>query len=117
MLIHRSVGLADWPETEVVGPPDQHTVEPRYNDPLVQQGLIPSSQLANRLADAFHPLLRRDRTEVRAPGLRRIAPTKRVAQEVELLFRQFTDPRLRFVYRQLQLRHDVSHPRQKLPPL
>jgi len=27
VLIHRPIGLADWPETEVVGPPDHRTVE------------------------------------------------------------------------------------------
>jgi hypothetical protein len=75
--------------------------------------LIPSSRFANRRADAEHPLLRGNRTDVRAPGLRRIAPTKRVTQKVELLFRQFTDPRLRFVHRQFQLRHHVPHRRQR----
>ena len=28
-----------------------------------------------------------------APGIRRIAPTKRVSQKVELLFRKFAEPR------------------------
>jgi superfamily II DNA/RNA helicase len=80
---------------------------------LVQQSLLPSGHFTNRLADADHPLLRGNRTNVRAPCLRRIAPTERVSQKVELLFRQFADPRLRFIHRQLQLRHDVSHPSQR----
>jgi hypothetical protein len=58
---------------------------------LIQQSLLPSSHFANRLADADHPLLRGNRTQVRAPCLRRIAPTKRVPQKVEFLFRQFAD--------------------------
>jgi hypothetical protein len=32
-----------------------------------------------------------------------------VTQKVEFLFRQFADPRLGFIHRQLQLGHDVSH--------
>jgi hypothetical protein len=32
-----------------------------------------------------------------------------VSQEIELLFRQITDPRLLFVHRQLQLRHHHPH--------
>src|SRR6266581_6904895 len=113
MAFHGSVGFADWPETEVVRPPDHRTVELLYHPSLVQQDLIPSGHLANRLADAHHPLLRRNRPQVGTPRLRRIASTKRVSQKVELLFRQFADPRLRFIHRQLQLRHDVSHPSQR----
>src|ERR1700719_1188758 len=105
--------MADWPETEVVGPSNYRAVELRYYYLLVQQSLLPSGHFANRLADADHPLLRGNRTDVRAPCLRRIAPTKRVTQKVEFLFRQFADPRLRFIHRQLQLRHDVSHPGQR----
>src|ERR1700739_3582058 len=104
--------MADWPETEVVGPSNHRAVELSYHCRLVQQSLIPSGHCANRFADAGHPLLGGNRTHVRAPCLRRIAPTKRVSQKVELLVRQFTDPRLRFIHRQLQLRHDVPHPGQ-----
>src|SRR5207302_5511158 len=64
---------------------------------------------ADRLTDALHALLRWNRADIGASRLWRVAPSERVTQKVELLFRQLTDPRLRFVHRQLQLRHDVSH--------
>ena len=54
VTVHRSIGRADCPETEVVGPPNHRTVELRYHYLLVQQSLIPSSHFANRLADADH---------------------------------------------------------------
>jgi hypothetical protein len=76
-LFHRLIGFADGPETEVVGPPNHRAVELRYYYRRIQQGLIPSGHLADRLADADHPLLRGKRTYVRAPCLRRIASTKR----------------------------------------
>src|SRR5260221_11766740 len=47
------------------------------------------------------------------PVFGEIAPTERVPQKVEFLFRQFADPRLRFIHRQLQLRHDVPHDGQR----
>ena len=78
MTVHGSVGFADWSKTEVIGPPNQRAVELRYHHILVQKELISSGQLANRLADADHPLLRGNRTYVRAPCLRRIAATKRI---------------------------------------
>ena len=36
MSIYRSIGLADWPETEVVGPSAHYPVESCYYDLLVQ---------------------------------------------------------------------------------
>src|SRR5215831_1301074 len=91
VIVHRSIGFADRTETEVVGPPNDHAVELRYHHLLVQQGLIPPSQLTNRRADALHPLLRGNRTNVRTARLRQIAVTERVAQEIEFLFRQLID--------------------------
>jgi len=76
--LYRSVSVADWPKAEVVGPPDQHAVELPYHHLLVPQSLIPSGHFANSRADADHPLLRGNRTDVRAPCLRRIASTKRI---------------------------------------
>ena len=39
---------------------------------------------------------------------RRIHPSERVPQEVELPFRSLADPRLVLVHRQLQLTHDFA---------
>ena len=41
MLIDRTIGLADWPQTEVVGPADHHPVEPLHDS-------IESSQTVSR---------------------------------------------------------------------
>ena len=35
VTFHRLIGLADWPQTEVVGPPNHRAVELRYNYLLV----------------------------------------------------------------------------------
>src|SRR6267143_3911957 len=61
VTVHRSIGRADWPETEVVGPPSHRAVELCYHHLLVQQNVIPSRRFANRLADAEHPPLRGNR--------------------------------------------------------
>ena len=94
VLLHRPIGIADWAPDRSSWPTQSSAVEFRYHYLLVQQSLIPSGRLANRLADADHPLLRGNRTDVRAPCLRGIASTKRIPQKVEFLFRQFTDSRL-----------------------
>src|SRR6266581_9723188 len=109
MPLHRSVGLADRTQTEVVRPTDQSPVEIRYQSLRVPLGLTPSGQLANPRTDALHPFLRRYGPQIGPARLRRIAPTKRIAQKVEPFFRQLADPRLRLVHRQLQLRHHVPH--------
>jgi len=51
------VGFADWPETEVVAPPDHQMAEHLYRDLQGQEGLVPSAFAADRLAPAGHPLL------------------------------------------------------------
>jgi len=63
---HRSIGFADRTETEVVGPPNDHAVELRYHHLLVQQGLIPPGQLANRRADAVSLAISMSISETRA---------------------------------------------------
>ena len=57
MLIYCSVGLADWPQTEVVGPTGEYPIESRHHYLLVQQDLISSGQLAYRFADTLYALL------------------------------------------------------------
>lgn len=106
---HRSVGFADRTEAEVVRPSDDLAVEHLYQRLGGLLSLTSSSRFANRLTDALHPFLRRGRAQIGPARLRRIAPTKRIAQKVEPFFRQLADPRLRLVHRQLQLRHHVPH--------
>src|SRR5215470_20411249 len=80
--IYRSIGLADWSQAEVVGPPRHHAVEHGYHLLVIQQDVFPSSHLANRSTDADHPLLGRDRAQVGSAGLQRVALTERVSQKV-----------------------------------
>ena len=107
--IHCPIGFADWPETEVVGPTVHHLIELRHHRLMVQLGSISSSLAADRLTDANHSLLGRNRAQIGASSLRRVATAKRIPQEVELFFRQFRDPRLGLIHRQLQLRHHDPH--------
>src|SRR5450631_922104 len=107
--IHRPIGFADSPETEVIGPTVHHLVKLGYYCLMVQQGPIPSSFVADRLTDATYSRLGRDRAQISASRFRRVATTKRIPQKVELLFRQLRDPRLGFIHCQLQLCHHDPH--------
>ena len=109
VLLNRPVGVADRSQAEVVGPPIDHLVElPRYllRLPL---GLTAPGLRPDGLTDAHHSLLRWDRAQIGPSRLRRVASTKRIAQKVELLFRQLADPRLRLVHRQSQPDHHALH--------
>src|SRR5215469_9036847 len=98
MSFDSSVGCTDWSKTEVVSPPNHHTIECLDHCVLGQKGLVPSGLLAYRLAHALYPFLRRCRAQIgNATSSHRVTPPERVPQEVELLFRQITDPRLRLV--------------------
>src|SRR5215472_1905583 len=114
MSIDSVVGFTDWSQTEVVRPSDHHPVEFPYQCRCIQLGGTAFGFFANSSTDALHSLLRRYRAQIGASGPRRVATPKRVPQKVELLFWQRTDPRLRFVHRQLQLRHHVPHRGQSL---
>src|SRR5487761_2711804 len=67
--------------------------------------------LVDHAPDAF---LRRPQGNIFLPCLRRISPSKRVTQEIKLSCRNLADSCLLFVYRQLQLAHDRTHPLQGL---
>src|SRR5215469_5916912 len=57
MSFNSSVGFADGSKTEIVSPPNHHTIECLYHCFLVQEGLVSSGFLADRLADALHSFL------------------------------------------------------------
>ena len=59
MSFYSSVGFADWSKTEIIRPSNHHSIECRYHCFLGQKGLVPSGLVADRLADALHPFLRR----------------------------------------------------------
>ena len=60
--LYNLVGSADRTKTELVSPSNHHTIEGLYHCFLVQKGLVPSGRLADRLADALYPFLRRSRS-------------------------------------------------------
>src|SRR5262249_23985129 len=100
MSFDSSVGCIDWSKTEVVSPPNHHTIECLDHCVLGQKGLVPSGLLAHRFAHALYPFLRRCRAQIDdATSSHRVTPPERVPQEVELLFRQMPDPPLRLVHR------------------
>src|SRR5207249_11765806 len=103
------LGVADRSQAVVLGPPIDHLVElPRYLL-LLPLGRTAPGLRPDGLTDAHHSLLRWDRAQIGPSRLRRVASTKRIAQKVELLFRQLADPRLRLVHRQSQPDHHALH--------
>src|SRR6266446_1607546 len=114
MEIDRTVGLADWPQTEVVGPADHHPIEPSHDRLRILPDFVTPGLVADRSTDALHSFLRGYRAEIDSAPPHRVAPPERVSQKVKLLFRQITDPRLILVHRQFQLRHHRPHLGQSL---
>ena len=88
VLFHRSVGFADRPQTEVVGPTIDLPVERCYHRCRILLGLTPAGHLADRLTQTLHSLLGWSRAQIGPPRLRRVASTKRIPEKIELLFRQ-----------------------------
>src|ERR1017187_7927848 len=64
MPIHCPIGFADRPKTEVVGPTVHHLIELCHHRLMVQEGSIRSGFAADRLTDANHSLLGRNRAQV-----------------------------------------------------
>ena len=52
VLVHRLIGFADWPETEVVGPTVHHSIEFRYHCLMMQLGSVVSGFIADRHGSA-----------------------------------------------------------------
>src|ERR1700731_4641779 len=65
-------------------------------------------QLMDRFDRALDALLRWPLSQASLAGPRRIHPSERVTQEVELPFRHLADACLLLVHRQLQLAHDFA---------
>src|SRR5450631_973990 len=114
MYIDRTVGFADWPQTEVVGPADQQPIEPFHDCLRILPDCVSSGLVADSATDALYPFLGRYRAQIDAAPPHRVTAPERVSQKVKLLLRQITDPRLVLVHRQLQLRHHHPHRGQSL---
>ena len=83
VLLHRSVGLTDRPQTEVVSPTINLPVERCYQRCRILLGLTPAGHLADRLANTLHSFLGRSGAPVGPPRLRRVASTKRESRPTE----------------------------------
>src|ERR1700752_847813 len=59
---HCVIGFPNRSQTKVIRPPNHDSIECRNTCFLGQNGLVPSGLLADRLADALHPFLRRSRS-------------------------------------------------------
>ena len=64
MHIDRTVGFADWPQTEVVGPADQHPIEPVHDCLRILPDFVTPGFVADRSTDALHSFLRGYRAEI-----------------------------------------------------
>src|ERR1039458_6037482 len=73
MHIDRTVGFADWPQTEVVGPSDHHPIEPVHDCLRILPDFVTSGFVADISTDTLHSFLRGYRAEKDA------APSHRVA--------------------------------------
>src|SRR5260370_7260852 len=73
MHIDRTVGFADWPQTEVVGPTDQHPIEPVHDGLRILPDFVASGFVADRSTDALHSFLRGYRAEVDAAPFELVA--------------------------------------------
>src|ERR1700674_3707336 len=109
MQIDRTVGFADWPQIEGVGPADHHPIEACHDRLLILPDFVTPGLVADRSTDALYSFLRGYRAEIDSAPPHRVTPPERVAQKIKLLFRQITDPRLLLVHRQFQLRHHHPH--------
>src|ERR1017187_8512478 len=72
VLFHRSVGLADRPQAEVVGPTIDLPVERCYQRFRTLLGLTPAGYLADRLTQTLHSFLGRSGAPIGPPRLRRV---------------------------------------------
>ena len=59
MEIDRTVGFADWPQTEVVGPADHHPIEPSHDRLRILPDLVTPGLVADRATDALYSFLLR----------------------------------------------------------
>src|SRR6201993_3544450 len=108
VVVDRSVRLVDGAYIEVVRPSAQRAVQRRHQ----LCGALPCTRSVRQCMDFLNhtldALLRWPITQARLAGSRRIHPSERVAQKIELSFRDLTDSCLLLVDRQLQLSHDLA---------
>src|SRR3954451_20036691 len=109
MPVHGLIRLVDLPQAEVVRPALQFPVEPSDLLPLVEPGPTAAGQFADLATESLDHFRRRARPEVGLARLRRITPADRIAQKVDRLLGNPTQPRLGLVDRQSQPGHHGPH--------
>ncbi len=115
--VEESIRFRDRTKLEVVGPSTQLLIQTSHHVAGIHPFQVPVSLDTHSLSHAPDALTRRPCGDIRPPGFRRVALTKGVPQEVELLFRNAARLRLFFVHRQLQLAHQPPHGFQRLEAL
>src|ERR1700737_462209 len=99
MEIDRTVGFADWPQTEVVGPADHHPIEPFHDRLRILPDCVTPGFVADRSTDALHSFLRGYRPQIDPAPPHRVTAPERITQKIKLVSRQIADPRLALVHR------------------
>src|ERR1039457_2983486 len=92
MYIDRTIGFADWPQTEVVGPADQYPIEPFHDCLRILPAGVSPGLVANRSTDALHSFLRGCRAQIDAAPPHRVPPPERVSRPAELHHRPLAEP-------------------------
>src|SRR5713226_7507899 len=83
MEIDRTVGLADWPQTEVVGPADHHPIEPFHDRLRILPDFVTPGLVADRSTDALYSFLRGYRAEIDSAPPHRVTPPERESRPTE----------------------------------
>src|SRR5437868_12152780 len=86
--IDQLVRLSDRAKLEVAGPANKRPIDAQHHGLGRQPGAIARRLLVDFREQPTHTLLRRARADEGPPRLSRVAPTERVTQEVEVLFRR-----------------------------
>src|SRR4051794_41318428 len=100
MPVHGLIRLVHLAQAEVIRPPHQFPVESSDLLLLVEPGPSAAGHLADLATESLDHFRRRSGPEIGPSRLRRVAPADRIAQEVERLLGDPTQPRLGLVDRQ-----------------
>src|SRR5262245_1124564 len=109
VVVHVAIGLPDATQTEVIGPADQHPVEPMHLRGLVKPGPLSAGQPTDITTQSPTLLLRWTRADVRTPRAIGVASADGVAQKITRVVRNPAYRRLLLVHRQFELLHHGSH--------
>src|SRR5512132_582945 len=92
MEIDRTVGFADWPQTEVVGPADQHPIEPFHHCPRILPDFVAPGLVADSSTDTLYPILGWYRAQIDSTPPHRVAASERLSRPAEFHHRPLAEP-------------------------